>query len=210
MAFRLPDLPKKKAPPSNQQETPDPFPAVFMESPSYSRSSHNDRLPAGSPAFLPRNRITLAGGGVELLQGIRVQHKAEWHNRFLWILIYMHIIYIYISFAKKWNLYIYIVNLHSILECMYGKTLETSIQRLCIWLLFALRIVGLHAGSFLSKGPPAWKSRLSVHSVIQSGWQESNLLNLHHLGINLIWYRMHRFLETWDDPFSEKIRFIFR
>lgn len=55
--------PTERKPPSTQQETPDPFPAVFMESPSYSRSSHNDRLPAGSPAFLPRNRITLAGGG---------------------------------------------------------------------------------------------------------------------------------------------------
>lgn len=30
-----------------------------MDSPSYSRSSHNDRLPAGSPAFLPRNRRLL-------------------------------------------------------------------------------------------------------------------------------------------------------
>lgn len=27
-----------------------------MDSPSLSRSSHNDRLPAGSPAFVPRNR----------------------------------------------------------------------------------------------------------------------------------------------------------
>ena len=209
MAFRLPDLPKKKAPPSNQQETPDPFPAVFMESPSYSRSSHNDRLPAGSPAFLPRNRITLAGGGCWVAtrdqgstQGRVTQQILVNFN------LYAYIIYIYII-CEEVEL-IYRVNLHSILECMYGKPLETSIQRLCIWLLFALRIVGLHAGSFLSKGPPAWKSRLSVHSVIQSGWQESNLLNLHHLGINLIWYRMHRFLETWDDPFSEKLRFIFR
>lgn len=45
--------------------------------------------------------------------------------------LYIHMyIYICISFAKKWNLCIYIYihrKSHSILECMYGKTLETSI-----------------------------------------------------------------------------------
>eukprot|EP00913_Durusdinium_trenchii_P015938 g14977.t1 len=34
-----------------------------MDSPSLSRSSHNDRLPAGSPAFVPRNRRLLVSKG---------------------------------------------------------------------------------------------------------------------------------------------------
>lgn len=46
-----------------------------MDSPSYSRSSHNDRLPAGSPAFLPRKRW---GGSIRCVQFRSRKNHSLW------------------------------------------------------------------------------------------------------------------------------------
>lgn len=71
------------------------------------------------------------GGEGWVAPRIRVQHKEEWHNRFSWILIYIYTcIYTYVYHLRRSGIYVYIYihrKSHSILECMYGKTLETSI-----------------------------------------------------------------------------------
>lgn len=137
MAFRLPDLPKENLHPLNKKHR------IPFQRFSWSlRAIPEARTMIG--CLLAPLRSFHGTGSPWLGGGVLSCYKGSGFNtrqsdttdscefQSIYIYIIETIIYIYIICEEVELIYIYTVNLHSILECMYGKTLETSIQRLCI------------------------------------------------------------------------------